>query len=87
MQMRMRTETKMSDRQRPSEGEAVRSNHDESLRHVIAGILSTIGFTPSHSHPTEMLPVSDLVIQAVRLMGQEPGGVTVGLDSEMRLRP
>ena len=75
--MGMRTETKMSDRQHPSEGEAVRSNHDEALRHIIAGILSTISFTPSHSHPSEMLTISDLVIQTVRLMGQERGGTVV----------
>ena len=74
----------MSDRQHPSEGEAVRSNHDESLRHVIAGILSTIPFTPSHSHPSEMLTISDLVIQNVRLMGQERGN-TIRSDSEPRL--
>ena len=76
--MGMRTETKMSDRQSLSEGEAVRSNHDEALRYVIAGILSTISFTPSHSHPSEMLTVSDLVIQTVRLMGQERDTTTDG---------
>ncbi len=63
----------MSDRDRPSEGEAVRSNHDESVRHVIAGILSTIGFTPSQTHPENMLPMSDLVIHAVQQMSQERG--------------
>ena len=63
----------MSDRQHPSEGEAVRSNHDESVRHVIAGMLSTIGFVPSHTHPEDMLPMSDLVIHAVQQMSQERG--------------
>ncbi len=63
------------------------SGSNESLRYVIAGILSTINHTPSHSHPSEMLTISDLVIQTVRLMGQEPGGVTVVPDGEMRFRP
>ena len=64
--------------------QAVRSNHDEALRHVIAGMLSTISFTPAHSHPSEMLNISDLVIQAVKMMGQERG-MTIRSDSDPHL--
>lgn len=51
--------------------QGVRSNHDESVRHVIAGMLSTIGFTPSQTHPDNMLPMSDLVIHAIQQMSQK----------------
>lgn len=52
------------------------SSSEQSLRHVIAGILSTISFVPAQSHPAEMLTVSDLVIRTVRMMGSDqPGAV------------
>ncbi len=40
----------------------------QALRYTIAGILSTIGFVPAQSHPSEMLTVSDLVIRTVNMM-------------------
>lgn len=43
------------------------------LRYVVAGLLSTITFTPARSHPEDMLPMSDLVIHAVQEMMQERG--------------
>ncbi len=60
---------------------------NESLRYVIAGLLSTINFVPASSHPESMLEMSDLVIRTVRIMGQERGNTiqTVGPDSEPRL--
>ena len=54
----------------------------ESLRHVIAGILSTITYVPSQTHPTEMLGISDLVIQAVRTMGQERASTPMPSEGE-----
>ena len=47
------------------------SASEQSLRYVIAGILSTIPFIPAQAHPADMLTVSDLVIRTVRMMGAE----------------
>lgn len=82
MRMETRTETRMSDRDRISEAEIPPSGGEsfrgESLRYVIAGILSTITVIPAQTHPSEMLEISDLVIQTVRLMGIERGNLPMG---------
>ncbi len=44
---------------------------DESLRYIVAGMLSTISFVPSQSHPAEMLSMADSVIHHIRLMSQQ----------------
>ena len=43
----------------------------ESLLYFIAGMLSTIDFTPSITHPERMLNMADKVIQHVRRMDQQ----------------
>ncbi len=66
----------MSDRDRMAESPTPpveRSVHDEHVRYVVAGLLSTIDFVPSQSHPENMLSISDLVIRTVKVMGMERG--------------
>ncbi len=48
--------------------------HDEEgqrLRHIVAGMLSTIDFTPDQMSPMHMLPMADNVIRHIRLLTSE----------------
>lgn len=66
----------MSDRDRMADSPSPpvdRSVHEEHVRYIVAGLLSTIDFVPSSSHPENMLGISDLVIHAVTVMGTERG--------------
>ncbi len=51
---------------------------EEKLRHVVAGMLSTINFVPAQTHPEATLDTADLVILHVRRfdeMSQQAGAV------------
>ncbi len=43
----------------------------QRLRHIVAGMLSTIEFTPAELHPGNMLPMADNVIHHIRLLTSE----------------
>ena len=48
----------------------------QSLRHIVAGMLSTIDYVPAQAHPEEMLNMADKVIHHVNLFGGAiPGDV------------
>ena len=54
---------------------------EEKLRHVVAGMLSTINFVPAQTHPEATLDTADLVILHVRRFDEmhqqsHPGAVT-----------
>ena len=49
-------------------------DRQEPLRYVVAGMLSTIDFVPSHSHPEIMLDLADKVIHHV-MLSSVPGEV------------
>ncbi len=51
--------------------ELARSEHDESLRRVVAGMLSTIEIVPAKTHPDHMLPMADTVIRHIRVMDDQ----------------
>lgn len=43
--------------------------HAEKVRHVLAGLLSTIDFKPSGQHPEAMLPWADQVLALLQIDG------------------
>lgn len=49
----------------------------QSLRYIIAGMLSTIDFKPSEHHPEHMLDMADKVIHHFRLLDSETVGTGV----------
>jgi hypothetical protein len=44
---------------------------DDSLRHVVAGMLSTIDFVPSEVHPGNMVNIAEKVIHHIRVVDSE----------------
>ncbi len=53
---------------------------DDSLRHVVAGMLSTIDFVPSEVHPGNMVNIAEKVIHHIRLADSD-------IPSEMERQP
>ena len=52
-------------------GQGEPSEAEETLRHMVAGMLSTIEYTPSQLHPAQMLPMADKVIHHIRTIDTE----------------
>ncbi len=43
----------------------------QTARHFVAGMLSTIDYTPSEVHPASMLNMADRIIHHVRLLDSD----------------
>ena len=61
--------------------EPERSPHDENLRHVVAGMLSTTTYIPSQTHPESMLELADTVIRHIRNTDAGLNQVGSGIDT------